>query len=162
MYSSFLHLRVERIFFVFLNELVDCLHLKSISQDFPGGPVVKNLPASSGNTGSIPGPGSSTCRGPTKPALHSCCAPTLEPVLHSKRSHCGEKSVHHSWRGAPLATTRESPCNAVKTQGSPKEKMKNCVFYSLFPQNLYPPYSCPAASTLLLVPHILLPQLVRY
>ena len=26
---------------------------------FPGGPVVKNLPASAGNTGSIPGPGRS-------------------------------------------------------------------------------------------------------
>ena len=25
-------------------------------QDFPGGPVVENLPASTGDTGSIPGP----------------------------------------------------------------------------------------------------------
>jgi len=25
--------------------------------DFPGGPVVKNLPANAGDTGSIPGPG---------------------------------------------------------------------------------------------------------
>ena len=26
-------------------------------QDFPGGPVVRNLPAKAGDTGSIPGPG---------------------------------------------------------------------------------------------------------
>jgi len=29
--------------------------LKLVSRDFPGGPVVKNLPASAGDTGSIPG-----------------------------------------------------------------------------------------------------------
>ena len=28
-------------------------------QDFPGDPVVKNLPANRGDTGSIPGPGRS-------------------------------------------------------------------------------------------------------
>ena len=28
-------------------------------RDFPGGPVVKNLPASEGDTGLIPGPGRS-------------------------------------------------------------------------------------------------------
>ena len=30
---------------------------KNKSQDFPGGPVVKNPPANAGDTGSIPGPG---------------------------------------------------------------------------------------------------------
>ena len=29
----------------------------TIKWDFPGGPVVKNLPANVGDTGSIPGPG---------------------------------------------------------------------------------------------------------
>ena len=33
--------------------------MKSESQGFPGGPVVKNPPAYAGNTGSIPGPGRS-------------------------------------------------------------------------------------------------------
>ena len=28
-----------------------------ITRDFPGSPVVKNLPANAGDTGSIPGPG---------------------------------------------------------------------------------------------------------
>ena len=39
--------------------------------DFPGGTVVKNPPANAGDTGSIPGPGRSTCRGATKPVCHS-------------------------------------------------------------------------------------------
>ena len=30
---------------------------KSQWEDFPGGPVVKNLPANAGDTGSTPGPG---------------------------------------------------------------------------------------------------------
>ena len=33
--------------------------LKSGERDFPGGTVVKNLPANAGDTGSIPGPGRS-------------------------------------------------------------------------------------------------------
>ena len=39
--------------------------------DFPGGPVVKNLPANAGNTGWIPGPGRSPCYGATKPLCHN-------------------------------------------------------------------------------------------
>ena len=35
------------------------IHLKSLNQGFPGGPVVKNLPANAGDTGSSPGPGRS-------------------------------------------------------------------------------------------------------
>ena len=31
--------------------------LKDLSRDFPGGTVVKNLPANAGDTGSSPGPG---------------------------------------------------------------------------------------------------------
>ena len=33
--------------------------IKIVKQDFPGGAVVKNPPANSGDTGSIPGPGRS-------------------------------------------------------------------------------------------------------
>ena len=39
--------------------------------DFPGGAVVKNLPASSGDTGSIPGPEDPTCCGATEPVSHN-------------------------------------------------------------------------------------------
>ena len=40
----------HKIFFKKLNK-------KSINRDFPGGPVVKNLPSNAGDTGSIPGRG---------------------------------------------------------------------------------------------------------
>ena len=45
---------------------------------FPGGSVVKNLPASAGDTGSIPGPGRCHMPHATEP-LSSCTAP-IEPV----------------------------------------------------------------------------------
>ena len=35
------------------------VHTKKIVQGFPGGTVVKNLPANAGDTGSSPGPGRS-------------------------------------------------------------------------------------------------------
>ena len=34
-------------------------HFKNWSRDFPGGAVVKNMPANAGDTGSSPGPGRS-------------------------------------------------------------------------------------------------------
>ena len=46
--------------------------LKKDSQGFPGGLVVKNLPANSGDAGSVFGPGRSQL---------SVCATTIEPVL---------------------------------------------------------------------------------
>ena len=39
------------------------------SRDFPGGAVVKNLPANAGDTGLIPGPGRSL--GAAKPVRHN-------------------------------------------------------------------------------------------
>ena len=61
-------------------------------QDFPGGPVAKNLTASTGDTGSISGPGRYPMPQGTwswepqllKPAL-------LEPRLRNKRRHQNEK-----------------------------------------------------------------------
>ena len=79
--------------------------------------MVKNPPANAGNMGSIPGPGRShTLRRAAKPVRHNywacalepvshnywACMPQLlkpmhlEPVLHNKRSHRGEKPVHHN------------------------------------------------------------------
>ena len=40
-------------------------------RDFPGGVVVKNLPASAGDTGTSPGPGRSHMPGATKPVRHN-------------------------------------------------------------------------------------------
>ena len=49
----------------------------SSSRDFPGGPVVKNLPASEGDTGSIPGLGTKI---PHATGQLSLCASTAEPT----------------------------------------------------------------------------------
>ena len=83
---------------------------------FPGGSLLKNLPANAGDTGSIPGPGSfrmpqsneacapqllTLCSRAPEPQLLSPCAttieastPALEPMLCNKRSHCNEKPEH--------------------------------------------------------------------
>ena len=57
-----------------------------------------------------------TCRGATKPVYHNYWAHVpqllkpacLEPVLHNKRSHHNEKSVHRSERVA-LARSNKDP-----------------------------------------------------
>ena len=50
---------------------------------FPGGSMVKKLPAKAGDTGLIPGPGRSSCLGKTKPVCSNywACAP-LKPLKH--------------------------------------------------------------------------------
>ena len=45
-------------------------------------------------------------------------------MLPNKRSYCNEKPRHHIKEESPLATTRESPCAATKTQHSKKKKKK--------------------------------------
>ena len=63
--------------------------------DFPGGAVVKNLPANAGDTGSSPGPGRSHM---PRSDLSLCATTTepsrLEPELHNERSHGNEKPAH--------------------------------------------------------------------
>ena len=76
---------------------------------FPGGAVVKNPPASAGDKGSSPGPGSShmprsnEARAPQllsqrsrarKPQLLKPAC--LEPELRNKKSHHNEKPAHHN------------------------------------------------------------------
>ena len=82
--------------------------LQSRKEDFPGDPVVKNLPASAGDMGSIPDLGrshmlqgnkacaqlQSMCSRAWEPQLLSPCA--LEPMLCSKRSHHKEKPEHRN------------------------------------------------------------------
>ena len=45
---------------------------------------------------------------------------TTEPVLSNKRSHREKKSVPHNEEQPQLATTRESPHTAMKTQDNQK------------------------------------------
>ena len=79
------------------------------SGDFPGGPMVKNLPANAEDMGTISGPGRFHMSWATKPLCHNYWAhppePTchnywslhaLGPVFHNKRRHCNEKPEHHN------------------------------------------------------------------
>ena len=52
--------------------------MKKPTRDFPGGAVVKNLPANAGDTGSSPGPGGSHM---PQSNYELPCATTTEPVL---------------------------------------------------------------------------------
>ena len=44
----------------------------------------------------------------------------LEPVLHNKRRHPNEKTVHHHEEYPLLTTTGESPMKAMKAQHNQK------------------------------------------
>ena len=82
-----------------LTSLSSCLNVTS--QDLPGGRVVKNPPASAGDTGSSPGPGGSHMPPSNEACVPQLLKPTrLEPVLCNKRSHNSEKPVHRN-RVAP-------------------------------------------------------------
>ena len=64
--------------------------------DFPGGAVVKNLPASTGDTGSSPGPGRSHVPRSNKaraPQLLSLCSRACEPQLLSAHAATAESRV---------------------------------------------------------------------
>ena len=98
--------------------------------------MVKNLPASAGDAGSVTlqeGPASHRQLGPVPqlPSLHSRVLEpqllkpaSLDTVLHrshcSKRSHGNEKSAHYRKEQPAIAATRESPHTATETQGKQK------------------------------------------
>ena len=97
--------------------------------------MVGSLPASAGGTGSGPGlggsrmPRSNRARAPRLLSLCSgACEPQLlkltrlEPMLRNRRGHRNERPMHCSEEWPLLATTRESPSAATKTQCSQREK----------------------------------------
>ena len=59
-------------------------------EGFPGGSVVKNLPANAGGTDSTPGLGRSHIP-QSKPLRHN-----IEPVLGNKKNHYNEKPSRHN------------------------------------------------------------------
>ena len=89
---------------------------KKSPRDFPGSPVVKNLPAKQGTWVRSLVWGDPTCRGAAKPAHHSywawalepgSCSSwahsprllsglALEPLLCNKSRYCNEKPSHHN------------------------------------------------------------------
>ena len=111
--------------------------LKCTLPGFPGGAVLKNLPANAGDTGLSPGPGrshipwSNEAHAPQLLSLRSRAREPqllkpmrLQSVLRNKRSHCNEKPTHHNEGQPPLVATRESPRAATKTQHSQRQKKK--------------------------------------
>ena len=102
--------------------------VKPLAQGFPGGPVVRNLPASAGDSfgTSIPGRGRvHTPRG------NQVCVPQLrkpvhlEPGLGDKRRHCSEQPGRRDDNEPPLVSTRDSLGAAVKMQ--PSQELKTNI-----------------------------------
>ena len=52
-------INIQKLIIFKYDEQLESIILKQYHWDFPGGAVVKNLPANAGDTGSIPGPGRS-------------------------------------------------------------------------------------------------------
>ena len=71
---------------------------KMRTRDFPGGPVVKNLPSNAGDKGSIPGQGTKI---PHAMGQLSPCATTTEPTCSGARVPQLERSL--------CITTRKKP-----------------------------------------------------
>ena len=65
------------------------LDRKKDPEDFPGGPLVKNLPANAGDPSSIPGLGRLHKLQATKPKCPKV-------PLRNKRNRHNEKHTHHS------------------------------------------------------------------
>ena len=94
-----------------------CPGLKNECQDFPGGRVDKNLPASVGDIGSIHGLGSFRMQlNPWTTATE----PALWVLFSSTREATAIEAHAPLRRVAPLTTTRESPRTATET--SPTKK----------------------------------------
>ena len=62
-----------------------------LTMGFPGGSVVKNLPANAGNTGSIPGLGRSPGEGNGNPLYHSYLGNPLHRGAWRATAHEGAK-----------------------------------------------------------------------
>ena len=63
-----------------------------ISQGFPGGSVVKNLPANTGHVGSIPGLGRSPAGGNENPLPYSCLGNPMDRGAWQAIVHGAAKS----------------------------------------------------------------------
>ena len=85
------------------------------SGDFPGGPVVKNLPYNAGDTGSIPGQGTKIPHAPGQLSPHT----TTTELAHFNSRACVPtcSGAHMPW--SPHATTR-----GEKTRRPQLEKRK--------------------------------------
>ena len=70
-------------------------------KDVLDGPVVKNLPASVEDMGSVPGPGDPTCHVATKPMHHNYRACTLQSP-QAAATEARVPRTHALWQETPL------------------------------------------------------------
>ena len=88
--------------------IAQAFYWKGLRQDFPGGAVVKNLPAKAGDMGSNPGPGRSHMPRSNEahaPQLQSLLSRACEPQLLSPRATTTEARVPRScapWQEKPV------------------------------------------------------------
>ena len=96
-------------------------NIKILSLDFPGGTVVKNLPANAGDMGSSPGPGrsymlwSNSARVPQVLSLHTTTTEAHVPRAHAPRQ---EATAMRSPRSPQLekARAQQRRPNTAKNQ----------------------------------------------
>ena len=89
----------------------NCSHLL-LKMDFPGGSMVKNLPANAGDTGSIPGSGRSPGEGVRYPLQYSWASLVAQLVKSSPE--LGFRPLHAPWDAA-VGPSRESRGGGVGT-----------------------------------------------
>ena len=100
-------------------------HYSKLSQDFPGDTVARNLPASAGDTGMIPGPGRFHMpHGATKPMQHEYWAHALqllkplhlEPVLCNREPAAMRRPAKSSLHSLQLEKAREQQQRPIATK----------------------------------------------
>ena len=101
-------------------------HMPQNYVDLSGSPVIKNLPASAGDMGSVPGPGRSHMQGATKPVYHHHWAHSLEPMLCNQGSQHNEKITLWSQR---------KPCTVESSAAKNKINNKNLKY--MYPTNFF-------------------------
>ena len=113
------------------------------TQDFPGGPVLKNLPWNAGITGSIPRQGTKIPHVSGKLSLRAAITEPacLEPMIRNKRNYSNETPAHCKKEWPPLTATRESLRPATKTQCSQKKEkeIQECTwkYHKLPPKSTF-------------------------
>ena len=95
-------------------------HLKRKCVDFPGGPVVKNLPASAGSRGSIPGLGRSHSHRATKPRSYMTEAHGPWSVCSPQEQTPQREACALQWRGAPACHSWRRPARSSEDPAWPK------------------------------------------
>ena len=104
---------------------------KSPSRGFPGGAVVKNLPANTGDTGSSPGPGRSHPHATEQPSpctiLLSLCSRAHKPQLVSPHATTTEAHVPRARALQREVTAVRSLCSATKSSPHLPQLEKACA-----------------------------------